>query len=88
MAACSQTAAKISGLELEIGMRVGENGRLFGSVTSSDLTAALAQKGIKVDKEKSNSRNRSKVSVVTLAYQTADPEVEAKLTVKVVAASK
>lgn len=88
LAAAQETAAKISGLELEIGMRVGENGRLFGSVTSSDLTAALAQKGIKVDKRKIELPEPIKSLGSYPLRIKLHPEVEAKLTVKVVAASK
>jgi large subunit ribosomal protein L9 len=69
-------------------MRVGENGRLFGSVTSSDLTAALAQKGIKVDKRKIELPEPIKSLGSYPLRIKLHPEVEAKLTVKVVAASK
>jgi large subunit ribosomal protein L9 len=46
-------AKKIDETEINITERAGEDGKLFGSVTSKDITEALEkQKGIKVDKRK------------------------------------
>ncbi|MBC3804855.1 50S ribosomal protein L9 [Acetobacterium fimetarium] len=46
-------AKKIDQTEINITERAGEDGKLFGSVTSKDITEALEkQKGIKVDKRK------------------------------------
>ena len=46
-------AKKIDQTEINVTERAGEDGKLFGSVTSKDITEALEkQKGIKVDKRK------------------------------------
>ncbi|MBS4022060.1 MAG: 50S ribosomal protein L9 [Dethiobacter sp.] len=45
-------ARKINGQSVEITARTGEGGRLFGSVTSSDIALALQKKNITVDKRK------------------------------------
>ena len=37
---------------MDIGLKVGENGKMFGSVTSAQVAAALAQKGFDIDKKK------------------------------------
>lgn len=37
---------------IEIGVKAGDNGKLFGSVTNSDIAKALKKKGFKVDKRK------------------------------------
>lgn len=50
--AAQKTAAKMEGQVIEISVRVGENGRLFGSVTNNDVAAALKDKGFSVDKRK------------------------------------
>jgi large subunit ribosomal protein L9 len=43
-------AAKIDGLTVQITQKAGVDGKLFGSVTNSDIVAALAQHGINVEK--------------------------------------
>lgn len=41
---------KLTGIELTIEVQVGEEERMFGSVTSQDIHAALEEKGIAVDR--------------------------------------
>lgn len=52
----SQEAAVIKGrieaLECVLAHRAGEEGKLFGSVTSMEIEAALAAKGIEIDRRK------------------------------------
>ena len=45
-----EAAAKIGSLELTIARAVGSNDRLFGSVTKVEISAALREKGIQIDK--------------------------------------
>ena len=45
-------AKKIAGASVVIKQRVGEDGRLYGSVTNSDIAAKLAELGIEIDKKK------------------------------------
>ena len=46
-----QLAARLSALEVTIPARVGEQGRLFGSVTTQDVAAALKQQhGVEIDR--------------------------------------
>lgn len=48
-----QMKAILDGLQLVVTARSGEAGKLFGSVTSSDLVAAIKQKtGIELDKRR------------------------------------
>lgn len=51
-AEASYLAKKISGITVEIAQRVGEEEKLFGSVTSGDIAEKLAELGIKIDKKK------------------------------------
>ena len=44
-------AASISGMSLSVSARAGEEGKLFGAVTSRDIAEALDAKGIKVDRK-------------------------------------
>jgi len=43
---------KIEGRSFTMKVKAGEEGRLFGSVTSGDIAGALEVEGIKVDKKK------------------------------------
>lgn len=44
-------AAQINGLTLSIGAKASASGKIFGSVTTIQLSEALAQKGIEVDRK-------------------------------------
>ncbi len=44
--------AKLDGIKLEITAQAGEEGKLFGSVTSQNLVDLLAEKGLDVDRRK------------------------------------
>lgn len=44
--------AKLQGLRLSIPVQVGEENRMFGSVTSTDIAEAIRQRGIEVDRRK------------------------------------
>jgi large subunit ribosomal protein L9 len=44
-------AAQLEGKVITIGKRVGDENRIFGSVTNTDITTALHQSGITVDKK-------------------------------------
>ena len=45
-------AELLAGVSLELTRKAGENDQLFGSVTSADISDALAAKGFKVEKRK------------------------------------
>ena len=44
-------ASKLDGLELKITAKSGAGDKLFGSVTDTDLSNALAEKGVEIDKK-------------------------------------
>ncbi len=50
--ALKQLAADINGKEVTVPIRAGENGRVFGSVTTQQIASALAELGYEVDKKK------------------------------------
>lgn len=52
LAQAQAQAAKMAGLSLTVSAKVGEGGRLFGSVTSADVAKALKDRGYTVDKRK------------------------------------
>ena len=45
-------AASLDGQTVVVAIKTGENGKVFGSVTSAHVAAALAEKGFDVDKKK------------------------------------
>ncbi len=47
-----EEAQKFSGVELEIAMRAGEDGRLFGSVTNRQIEEALAERGVEINRRR------------------------------------
>ena len=47
-----QLAASISDIEITIPAQVGEEGKLFGSITSMDIAKELKLKGFDIDKRK------------------------------------
>ena len=82
--AAEELAKKLNGQIVAIKAKAGQGGRLFGSVTSKDIAAALTQKvGEPVDKRKivldGDIKNFGSYEVEVKVY----PKVTAKLTVKV-----
>ncbi|HEY7599631.1 MAG TPA: 50S ribosomal protein L9 [Candidatus Limnocylindrales bacterium] len=45
-------AQRISSTTLTMGVKVGEGGKLYGSITSKDIADALARRGIEIDRHK------------------------------------
>ncbi len=45
-------ATQINGKEVTVSIRAGENGKVFGSVTTAQIAAALEELGCEVDKKK------------------------------------
>ncbi|HEY7735392.1 MAG TPA: 50S ribosomal protein L9 [Candidatus Limnocylindrales bacterium] len=46
------TANRIGSTTLTMGVKVGEGGKLYGSITAKDIADALARRGIDVDRHK------------------------------------
>ena len=49
---CERLRDRIQSTPLEVSARVGEEGKLFGSVTSAQLVQLLAEKGFEIDRRK------------------------------------
>ena len=83
-AAAQKLAEKLEKLTVTIQSKGGENGKLFGSITSKDIAEALeAQEGIKVDKKKIDLPAPIKQTGTETVTVKLFPEVAAKLKVKV-----
>ena len=84
--AAQELAEKINATEVVIKTKAGENGKIFGSITSKDIVDALKeQKKITVDKKKIQLDNPIKgIGEMTVNIKLY-PEVTAKLKVSVIA---
>ena len=85
--AAQTQAARLEGARIEIAARAGEGGKLFGSVTASDVAEAIqAQRGIEVDRRRVGLdepvKELSELDVTVKLHT----DVEATVTVVVVAA--
>jgi large subunit ribosomal protein L9 len=47
-----ELAQKIGELELEVGAKVGESGKIFGAITTLQISDALKEKGFEIDRKK------------------------------------
>ena len=52
--ASKSLADKIEQLSISIAVKTGDNGKMFGSVTSTDILARLEEEGIKLEKKQLN----------------------------------
>lgn len=80
------TAKKLADLTVKIETKAGDNGKLFGSITSADIAdACKEQAGIEIDKKKivldAPVKQAGNVEVQVKLY----PEVTAKLKVDIIA---
>lgn len=77
-------AEKVTGKTFVIKAKSGEEGRLFGSVTSADIVQSLSSEGIKVDKRKIELEEHIK-SLGTYTVQVKfHPEVVASININVI----
>lgn len=79
------TAQAISGHTFEIKAKVGEEGKLFGTITSKDVAALLEKElGIRVDRKKIHLEEHIKTAGFHEARIKLHPQVEAIVHLKVI----
>ncbi len=83
--AAAQIAADLAALTVTIAKRVGEGQTLYGSVTAAEIAAALAAKGVQIDRRRIDLEGGIKTVGDHPVRIDLHPEVVAELTVKVVA---
>lgn len=84
--AATELAAQLTGARFEVKARAGEGGKLFGSVTSAEITAVVeAQLGIELDRRKVELAEPLKELGPAEITVRLHPEVPATLQVEVVA---
>lgn len=78
-------AKKLSGLEVSIKAKVGDSGKLFGSITSKDIAEEIkSQHGIEIDKKKIMLEDAIKIAGTYDVEIKVYPEVYGKLKVNIV----
>ena len=77
-------AAELSGKEVTVRIRTGENGKVFGSVTTAHVATALSELGYEVDKKKISTKENMKTVGAFAAEIRLMEGVVAKITVNVV----
>lgn len=77
-------AAKIGEMTLEIGTKAGETGKIFGAVTSVQVSDALKAKGFDVDRKKISFKEQPKQLGTYIAHLDLHKEVKHAVTVNVV----
>lgn len=84
LAAAKALAEKIKSITVVIKTKSGDNGKLFGSITSKDITDKLKSNfNLDIDKKKLHMPDAIKSLGTTEVEIKLYPEVSAKLTVKV-----
>ncbi len=80
-------AQKISGMTVRIPVQVGENGKMFGSVTARDIADALSAQGIEVDRRHIEIEKPIKDLGIVVVPVKVYHDVTAQITVEVVGAA-
>ncbi len=81
--AAQDLKAELEKTGLEIKVKAGDGGRLFGSVTSSDIAGVLKKRGYKVDKRKIELKENIKALGVHNVSIKLHREITATIKVKV-----
>jgi large subunit ribosomal protein L9 len=79
------TAEKLNALRIEIPVKAGERGRLFGAVTSHQVAAAINREGVEIDRHDLHLREPIKALGDYKVDVRVMPGVEAVVSVSVVA---
>jgi large subunit ribosomal protein L9 len=79
------TAEKLNNLVLELGAKVGESGKIFGAITTLQVSEALKNKGFNIDRKKVYFKDEIKEVGEFVAHVDLHKEVQAKVKFKVVA---
>ena len=81
-----ELAKQVNGMSVKLPIRAGENGKVFGSVTTAQIAAALAEQGCDVDKKKISVEGAIKTVGEYEATARLHKEVKATIKFSVVAA--
>ncbi|HEX8392713.1 MAG TPA: 50S ribosomal protein L9 [Longimicrobium sp.] len=80
-----QAAASIEGVSLTFHARAGQEGKLFGSITSADIAEKLAEQGVQIDRRTIELEEPIKALGVTSVPVRLHPQVRPEIKVWVIA---
>lgn len=83
--ALKEICKKLNGQTVEIKTKVGDNGKIFGSVTSKEIAEKLLEKGFEIDKKKILLKDPIKSLGSAVVEVKLLPDAVAKITVSVTA---
>ena len=78
-------AEKIQALNIEIGAKTGESGKIFGAVTSLQLADVLTENGFDIDRRRINFQSEIKTVGDYVATIELHREIKAEINFKVIA---
>ena len=78
-------AEKIQALNIEIGAKTGESGKIFGAVTSLQMADVLTENGFDIDRRRINFQTEIKTVGDYVAIVELHREIKAEVNFKVVA---
>lgn len=81
--ALKELAAQVNGKTVDVHIRTGENGKVFGSVTTAHIASALSELGFEIDKKKISLKDNIKTVGVADAEIRFMKNVTAKIKVNV-----
>ena len=82
--AAEEVGSKISAISCEFVKKVGDTGKLFGSVTNQDIADAVSKQGVDIDKRKIQLKEPIKALGDFTASYKVHPEVSAEIKIKVI----
>ncbi|HTE18349.1 MAG TPA: 50S ribosomal protein L9, partial [Armatimonadota bacterium] len=82
-----QRATAIEGVSLTFNARAGQEGKLFGSITSGDIADKLAEQGVAIDRRQIELEEPIKALGVTSVPIRLHPQVRPEIKVWVIAES-
>ena len=84
--AAKELAKKIEGISITLKIKCGENGKMFGSVTSKEIAEELEKSGISLDKKKIDLKEPIKLIGIYKVTAKIYPEISATFNVEVLPA--
>ena len=78
-----ELAKKIEGISVTLKIKCGENGKMFGSVTSKEIAEELEKRGISLDKKKIDLKEPIKLIGIYKVTAKIYPEISATFNVEV-----
>lgn len=82
---CRKLAAALAGVQLEMTVKAGPEGKLFGSVSNADIAELLSSKGYSIDRHKIHLHKPIRETGVHEVPVKLHPEVSLDLSIKIVA---